>query len=220
MRLFAKVLVVSLALAAVFLAAFGAWGGWMGSVLSPVAAAAWFASIRPYAWAVAIALLAADLLLPIPATGVFAALGSVYGPILGGLAGAAGSVAAGLLGYGLARLAGRRATRRLASEEELERFRGFFDRWGGLAVILSRALPILPEVVSVLAGLAPMKMSRYMAALLLGALPTALLFAWLGHASRAEPVAGALLAVLLPGLLWLPLKRVFVARQRQREGPG
>ncbi|MEA3367453.1 MAG: hypothetical protein U9R68_04995, partial [Planctomycetota bacterium] len=70
---------------------------------------------RPGAWAVAIGLLVADLFLPVPATGVMAALGSVYGPVLGALVGAVGSAMAGLLGYGLARVGGQPVARRPAS---------------------------------------------------------------------------------------------------------
>jgi membrane protein DedA with SNARE-associated domain len=91
---------------------------------------------------------------------------------------------------------------RLASEEKLARFQSLFDRWGGYAVLVSRALPILPEVMAVLAGLARMRFSRFLAALLLGSGATALLFAWLGHASRAEPWWGMLAATVIPLAVW------------------
>ena len=213
MKLFLKVLGIAVILAALFMLGFLLWGERFERLFSQQACAEWFAESRGYAWAVAIGLLVADLVLPIPATGVFAALGSVYGPIVGGVVGAVGSTCGGLAGYGLARLAGRRATRRLASEEELARFRSLFDRWGGYAVLVSRALPILPEVMAVLAGLARMRFSRFLAALLLGSSATSLLFAWLGWASRAEPWWGMVAAVLIPILVW-PLF-VHVARIRR-----
>jgi len=213
MKLFLKVLGIAVALAVLFLLGFELWGERLERLFSQEACARWFAESRSYAWAVAIGLLVADLVLPIPATGVFAALGSTYGVVLGALVGAVGSTLAGLVGYGLARLAGRRGARRLASEEELARFQSLFDRWGGYAVLVSRALPILPEVMAVLAGLARMRFSRFLAALLLGSGATSLLFAWLGHASRAEPWWGMVAAVLIPILVW-PLF-VHVARIRR-----
>jgi uncharacterized membrane protein YdjX (TVP38/TMEM64 family) len=42
-----------------------------------------------WAWALGIALIWADLVLPIPQTAVIAALGIIYGTLLGGLLGAA-----------------------------------------------------------------------------------------------------------------------------------
>ncbi len=89
-----------------------------------------------------------------------------------------------------------------ATDEELERFQSFFDRWGGAAIIGSRILPILPEVVTILAGIAGMHPVRFIVSLLLGTIPTALLFSWIGYASRSTPSYGMGLAVLIPLLLW------------------
>jgi uncharacterized membrane protein YdjX (TVP38/TMEM64 family) len=208
MKLFLKVLGIAVALAVLFLLGFELWGARLERLFSQQACAEWFAESRPWAWAAAIGLLVGDLVLPIPATG------STYGVALGALVGAVGSVSAGLAGYGLARLAGRRATRWLASEEELARFQSLFDRWGGYAVLVSRALPILPEVMAVLAGLARMRFSRFLAALLMGSSATALLFAWLGHASRVEPWWGMLAAIVIPLIVWPVFVRLVLRRGR------
>lgn len=42
--------------------------------------------------------------------------------------------------------------RRIASDEELDQFQKFFDRWGGIAIIVSRIMPILPEIMALLAS--------------------------------------------------------------------
>jgi len=201
-KLFVRVFLIAIALAAVFAATFALWGDWFERVFSRFECVAWFSEIRPVAWLAAVGLLIADLLLPVPATGVMAALGAVYGVWLGAAVGAAGSALAGLLGYGLARLAGRRGIRLIASEAEIERFRAVFDRWGGAGVIVSRVLPILPEVMCVLAGLAPMRFGRFVVALLLGTVPVSVLFAWLGAASAEQPCYGLAAAVVIPLVLW------------------
>jgi uncharacterized membrane protein YdjX (TVP38/TMEM64 family) len=221
MRVFWKVLGIAVALAAVFLAAFAVWGDALERLFSQEALAGWFAESRPWAWAAAIGLLAADLVLPIPATGVFAALGSAYGVALGAAIGTAGSCAAGMAGYGLARLAGRRAGRWLADEDELDRFRGLFDRWGPWAVLISRALPILPEVMAVLAGLAGMRLRRFLPALLLGTAATALLYAWVGDASRETPWWGVLAATAVPLVVWPVFVRLALRGRRAagKNGP-
>ena len=197
-----KFFFLAIALVLLFAIIFGLWGTHFEFLFSQNACIQWFQQIQTWAWAAGIGLLTSDLLLPIPATGVMAALGDVYGIWLGGLIAAMGSIGAGFTGYGLARLLGQKGTRWLASDAELERFKSFFDRWGGWAIIISRILPILPEVMTILAGLARMDLKRFSAALLLGTLPTCLLFAFLGQASRNDPGYGIAAAVVLPLLLW------------------
>ena len=217
MRLMLKVLAAAVVLGGLCLAGFEVWGETFERLFSHEACTEWFGEIRPWAWAVAMGLLVADLVLPVPATGVMAALGSVYGVALGSAVGAAGSALAALAGYGLARLGGERLARLVSSAEERSRFQSLFDRWGGAAIICSRILPILPEVVSVLAGLARMRLGRFAAAVLLGTVPTALLFAWLGHASRAEPWYGMVVAVAVPLVIWPVFVRLAARDARRRE---
>jgi uncharacterized membrane protein YdjX (TVP38/TMEM64 family) len=50
-----------------------------------------------WAWALGIALIWADLVLPVPQTAVIAALGIIYGTLLGGLLGTLGLITGGLL---------------------------------------------------------------------------------------------------------------------------
>jgi len=218
MRLFLKVLVIAVVLALVFALGFVFWGERFERVLRADKCAEWFARSRPYAWAFGIGLLVGDLLLPIPATGVMAALGSVYGPVLGGLIAAVGSAGSGLLGYSLARLLGRRATPFLTSDEELARFRTLFEEWGGAGIIVSRMMPILPEVMAILAGLARMGFLRFLTALLLGTLPTSFLFAYVGHASRSAPWYGLMVAVLVPVAIW-PIFLRFASHRRGNADP-
>src|SRR5512145_1508529 len=65
-----------------------------------------------WAWALAVALIWADVVLPIPQTAVIAALGLIYGTPLGGLIGSIGLITGGLLGYGLMFTSARRFARR------------------------------------------------------------------------------------------------------------
>lgn len=219
MRLFLKILGVAVLLALLCLAGFALWGERLGALFSQKECIEWFSRMRPVAWLVAIGLLIADLALPIPATGVMAALGAIYGVAAGAAVAAAGSASAGLVGYGLARLAGKRGVRLIAGEREIERFRAFFDRWGGAGIIVSRTLPILPEVMSVLAGLARMSFWRFVAALLLGTVPVSIFFAYIGRASAGQPWYGVLVAVVLPLLLWPVFLRLIARRRPSRPCP-
>lgn len=212
MKLVAKIVLVMAVLAVVFIVQFELFGQRFEILFSQERCIEWFNEIKPYGWAVALVLLVGDLLLPVPATGIMAALGNVYGIGTGTLLGTLGSAGAGFTGYFLARFLGPKGSSRLASQEELDRFREFFDRWGGMAIIISRILPILPEIMAILAGLARMHPARFSLALLLGTVPTSLLFAWIGAASRSMPAFGILAAVLIPLLLW-PLFLHFAVRK-------
>ena len=156
---------------------------------------------RSYAWGIVILLLVADLFLPIPSAPVMATAGVIYGTFWGGLVGATGSIMAGLTAYGLARLAGRRAARFLATEEEMADLRQFFDTWGVGGIIASRAMPVVPEVLTFMAGLARMRLGRFSLALALGAIPTGFLLAWTGEAAGTSSTL-LLVLTLIPAALW------------------
>jgi len=202
MRLLLKILLLVLALGLVFVIEFVVAGDFFEVVLAQQQCAAWFAGIKPLAWLIGILFLVSDILLPIPASGVIAALGSVYGVWLGALFGCIGVTGGAYAGYLLARYAGQRWICYLATEEELSRFQIFFDRWGGWAIIVSRIMPVLPEVVAILAGMAGMRHSRFAGAVILGAVPACLLFSYIGFVNQETPWSGVVLATLLPVTLW------------------
>lgn len=176
----------------------------------------WLASIKPYAWMFGLALLAADAFLPVPAPPVMATMGALYGTLVGGVIAATGSILAGLVGLGIGRLIGRKALRLLASEKELAELQRFFDSWGAAGIIASRALPVAPEVLTVLAGIARMQFGRFMLALALGGAPIGILLAWTGE--QAGQSSGLLLVLtLVPAGLWC-IYLLFMARHQARQG--
>jgi len=109
-----------------------------------------------WSWAMGVGLIVGDLVLPIPATAVMAAMGILYGPVGGGLLAGGASFLAGAIAFVATRRFGRGLALKLAGEDELARSERFFARAGGYAVALSRGLPVLPEVTACLAGLSRM----------------------------------------------------------------
>jgi uncharacterized membrane protein YdjX (TVP38/TMEM64 family) len=216
-----KITLACLAFVAISLTLFAIFGNWFTQQLSEESMKTWIGEARTWAWIAAIALMMSDLVLPIPATPIMAALGMVYGPWLGGTIAAVGSTMAALLGYAIARWAEGRWLERIANNDEIKRFQHFYDNWGGATIILTRSLPILPEVMSVLAGLAKMHFGRFLVAVLIGAIPTGIFMAWVGDfANKAAKssqnpninTTTALVAVtLLPVLLW-PVYLLIVKR--------
>jgi uncharacterized membrane protein YdjX (TVP38/TMEM64 family) len=166
-----------------------------------------------WAWALGIALIWADLVLPIPQTAVIAALGIVYGTLLGGLLGSVGLITGGLLGYGLMLTSVRRFAHRFAGPRSLQRMESLFDRGGAWAIVLTRSLPFsVPEAMVFLAGLAGMPMKKFTAALTIGSVPTAFAFAAIGAGWADQPilalaVSHALSIVLLPITIYLMRRR-------------
>ena len=170
-----------------------------------------FQSYRSFAWLVAVALLVSDLVLPIPNTMVIAALGIIYGPLIGGLVATLGNCLSGLLGYGLCRRFGRPLAKKLLGEADLHAGEVFFARSGGLLVAASRWLPILPEAISCMAGLARMPLPVFLLALVCGAAPFGFIVAGLGYAGSDNPIAAIALCALLPLPLWFLVRAALPA---------
>lgn len=168
-----------------------------------------------WAWAVGIALIWGDLVLPIPQTAVIAALGIIYGTWLGGLLGSFALITGGLLGYGLMLTSARRFAQRFVGPRSLRRMERWFDRGGAWAIVLTRSLPYsIPEAMVFLAGLAGMPIGKYIAALTIGGVPTALVFAAIGAGWADQPVLALAASYLLPILL-LPIA-LYLIRLRAR----
>jgi uncharacterized membrane protein YdjX (TVP38/TMEM64 family) len=158
-----------------------------------------------------------DLVLPIPATAVMAALGFVYGPVAGGLIATSGSFLSGALGYLLCRWFGRPVAVRLLGPKDLLEGEQLFARVGGWLVVLSRWLPVFPEVIACMAGLSRMPPLAFFAALACGSAPLGFVFAM---------VLAIALSAGLPPLLWLGVqpyfraKRLTHVKESTREGSG
>jgi uncharacterized membrane protein YdjX (TVP38/TMEM64 family) len=202
------------------------WGPGFERSFSQEGAVAWLTGYGPWAGVAGILLLMSDLFLPIPATAVMAALGFVYGPIAGGLIATLGSFLSGALAYLLCRWYGRPAAVRVLGADELGNGERLFARVGGWLVVLSRWLPVFPEVIACMAGLARMPPRAFFAALACGSAPLGFVFAAIGHAGVDHPVLAITLSAGLPPLLWLAVQPWFRAKRRtptdggRREGSG
>jgi uncharacterized membrane protein YdjX (TVP38/TMEM64 family) len=219
MRFVHKLALVIAALVLLILTPYFVWGDRLDAYFASPEYQRWLVSVKPYAWLMGIALLIGDLVLPIPTPPVMATLGTLYGSLVGGLIASAGSVLAGLTAYGLARGFGHRGIRLLADDDELARFRAFFDSWGTAGIIASRALPVVPEIMTLLAGAARMHFGRFLLSLVVGSLPVGLLLAWAG--ARAGSSSDLLLVLtLVPAGLWCVYLALMSRRSRRVAAEG
>jgi uncharacterized membrane protein YdjX (TVP38/TMEM64 family) len=170
----------------------------------------WLATGGVIAALVGTGLLVADVLLPVPSSLVMIAHGALFGVPLGAALSLLGAVGAALTGYGLGRWAGPPVLRRVCSARDRERARTLLRRWGLLAVLVSRPVPLVAETVAVVAGAERLGVRRTATAAAIGALPGALLYAAAGAFGSAGPGGLFIFAMVLAvgALLWLLGRRV------------
>lgn len=182
----------------------------LGINLEP-AVANWLAQPGASGAFLIIALLAADVFLPVPSSIIMVLSGAAFGVLWGAVFALVGSIAGEWLGFELVRKYGRQASRRIANDEDIDRVNYFFERYGALAVIVTRPLPIVMETMSLVAGLSQMRREVFLAASFVGTTPIVLVYAYAGAVSREVgsllPAAVILVAVTATGWLWFRTKR-------------
>lgn len=163
----------------------------------------WLSRGGVVAASVGVGLLVADVLLPVPSSLVMVAHGALFGVTIGTLLSLLGSVGAALFGFAIGRRGGR-LLERLVTPAERERADRLLKRWGTLAVIVTRPVPLLAETVAIMAGTSSLGWGRMTLAALAGSLPPALLYAITG-AAVANFESTALVfgcVILIAGLFW------------------
>jgi uncharacterized membrane protein YdjX (TVP38/TMEM64 family) len=157
-----------------------------------------------------VALLAADVALPIPSSLVMVLSGAAFGVWWGSLVALAGSIAGEWIGFELVRRYGRGVSRGIVGADEFERFSVFFERHGILAVMLTRPLPVVMETMSLVAGLSSMSRGAFLGASLAGTAPIVIVYAYAGAVSRQVdsivPAVVILVAVAACGYGWYRTK--------------
>jgi len=152
--------------------------------------------------AVIVALLASDVLLPVPSSIVSTAAGALLGFQLGTAASALGMTLGCLVGYGLGWRLGRAGATRLVGAQELERAASRVGRFRELAVLACRPVPVLAEASVVAAGVIHAPLARFVLVVSGANIAISAWYAAVGStaASRWEFVLASLVAFLLPAL--------------------
>ncbi|HKP96146.1 MAG TPA: VTT domain-containing protein [Fibrobacteria bacterium] len=153
--------------------------------------------------ATGVGLLIADVFLPVPSSLVMVAHGALFGVATGTLLSLIGSVGATLFGFALGRRGGP-ALERLVSAEEKARADALLAKWGALAILITRPIPLMAETVSILAGASPMGWGKMSLAALAGSAPMALLYALTGATAKGFANGFLMFGVvlLIAGLFW------------------
>ena len=152
-----------------------------------------------------VTLLAADLFLPIPSSLIMVLSGAAFGVLWGSVFSLAGSIGGEWLGFELVRRYGRRASSKMVGDDELERLSRVFARHGAAVVVVTRALPVVMETMSVVAGLSKMSRTTFLIASLLGTAPIVVVYAYAGAVSRqtGSLVPALIMLIAVAGLGWI-----------------
>lgn len=169
---------------------------------------------------IGVGLLIADVLLPVPSSLVMVAHGALFGVVTGTFLSLLGSVVAALFGFAIGRRGGPLLNRILTPVERARADR-MLARWGTLAVIVTRPIPLLAETVAIMAGASPLGWGRMALAALIGSLAPALLYALTGAAVANLQSTSLMFGIVLvvTGSFWLA-GRLLEWYVKARKRPG
>ena len=162
-----------------------------------------------------ILLLMADVLFPVPASLTMIACGAIFGFALGTLVALCGGVLATLLAYAIGRQSRDWVANRFVDTDQLREAQHIFNRWGVIAIVATRPIPLLSETIAIVAGTSEMGPRQIFIASVAGNLPAALIYAWAG--STAMQLNSGLwsfgLVLLIAAIFWFlrePLNHLFM----------
>jgi uncharacterized membrane protein YdjX (TVP38/TMEM64 family) len=159
-------------------------------------------------WSVAlgtIALLGTDVFLPIPSSIVSTFAGALLGFWGGASVVWLGMTASCLLGYWVGLRSARAATR-FVGADGVARASALAERYGSLALVICRPIPVLAEASVIVAGLVRSRLPRFLAVTAVANLGIAMAYGAVGaYAMQVEQsfLLAFLGAVALPGMLTL-----------------
>ena len=153
---------------------------------------------------VSITLLGLDILLPVPASIIMIANGAIFGIVVGAAISLAGALIANITGFFIGKKSGRWLDRYITPEER-EKANQLMEKWGMIALIVTRPIPILSESVIVMAGTTRLSFNRMLLATILGLLPGVLIYALTGAyaITVGSQILGFLIVIGIAFLFWL-----------------
>lgn len=166
---------------------------------------------RPLLALLEVAVLACDLLLPVPSSVVATFCGARLGIPIGTCCAWIGMTIGAVAGWWLGRRAGRRALDGLAEEDRTAIARGH-DRLGPLLVMLTRPLPLLAEAAALAAGGTGMPLKTFFPAVAVGNAVIAIAWSTLGAFGRDDLPVVLLVALVAPvALVFVVVRSRFAA---------
>lgn len=150
-------------------------------------------------------LLFVDMFIAVPTLTVIILSGYFLGHTYGAVSALSGVILAGVCGYTLSRYYGYAILRFVVKDEDKRNDAIMtFQKHGFIMILLSRAMPILPEVTVCLSGMTHMNFSKFLLAWLISSAPYILIATYAGSISSIEnPKPAIFTAIGLSLLLWV-----------------
>jgi uncharacterized membrane protein YdjX (TVP38/TMEM64 family) len=160
--------------------------------------------------ALVVGLLAGDVVLPVPSSLVSVFAGAAFGWFAGAMVIWIGMTLGCVAGYALGVSAGRLLALRVVGEAELERAKRLFESVGPVALIVTRAVPVLAEAGTLAAGAARMPLLSFLVSTSLANAAVAAAYAAVGAAAASSQSFLILFLglALVPALAWSAWLRV------------
>lgn len=163
--------------------------------------------------ALIVLLLFVDLFIAVPTMTIIILAGYFIGFELAVFYTFIGLLSASLTGYFLSRKYGNKVLDKLSSNEEQKlQMTELFNKHGALVLVLSRAVPMLPEISSCLAGTCKMSLKRFLFAWSLGTIPYLCVIAYAGSISNLDNPMPAIYAAIgitiIFWFLWLVFMKI------------
>ncbi|MEN8717573.1 MAG: VTT domain-containing protein [Sulfurovum sp.] len=138
-----------------------------------------------------------DLFIAVPTMTIIILAGYFIGFELAVLYTFIGLLSASMTGYFLSKKYGNKVLDKLSSNEEQKtQMTELFNKHGVLVIVLSRAVPMLPEISSCLAGTCKMSLKRFIFAWSLGTIPYISVITYAGSISNLDNPMPALYAAI------------------------
>jgi len=158
-----------------------------------------------YVGSLVVLLLFADLFIAMPTLTVTILAGFFIGPLYGALAALIGLTAAGSCGYALSYYYGDKVLGFLIIDpKQCDEAINSFKKHSVMMILLSRAMPMLPEICACLAGASKLGFIKFISYWLISAVPYVIAATYAGSVSSLnDPKPAIYTAIGISGLLWL-----------------
>jgi len=158
-----------------------------------------------YVGLIIISLLFVDLFIAVPTLTIIILSGYFLGFFYGAIVSSIGVVLAGIVGYIVSRFYGKKILFFLIKKKEKrDEMIDVFNQHGFIMILLSRAMPILPETSACLSGITKMRFSKFLFAWLISSIPYVLFASYAGSISSLEnPQPAIFTAIGLSVFFWI-----------------
>jgi uncharacterized membrane protein YdjX (TVP38/TMEM64 family) len=151
-----------------------------------------------------IILLTCDLFIAVPTLAVCILAGYFLGFFWGGIAASIGMLCTGTLGYWICYYYGPGLLQKIYQDEKKrQEIKQIFNQQGKKIILISRAMPMLPEICACLAGSNRLPFPEFLFLFSIATFPYGFVAAFAGsHSSIENPLPALLASILVPVTLW------------------